>query len=250
MLRSIRSAPASAAIAAASRMTPASWPKSWIETGCSSGWIRRNSRDGALVAVREAEAGDHLGGDQPGAEAARLEADEPVADAGQRGQHEPVLERAAAEGVQGSVRAAHQRVAEKPVAARASVRRRAARSQRSLRCAPRSASGRSGSAGRRPRRPGRRRARSRRVATRGDRRGLLAQLLAQPAHDPVDLAGVAVDHAGLDRLLRRPCRSRAGAPRCPPAAAAPLAAASASNEISIPGEITPPRYSPAPETTS
>ena len=44
MLRSIRSAPASAAIAAASRMTSGSCPNSWIDTGCSSGWMRRNSR--------------------------------------------------------------------------------------------------------------------------------------------------------------------------------------------------------------
>src|SRR5918997_3755432 len=44
MFRSIRSAPASATTAAASRITSASWPKSWIDTGCSSGWIRRNSR--------------------------------------------------------------------------------------------------------------------------------------------------------------------------------------------------------------
>ena len=42
MLRSIRSAPASA-VAAASASRPGSWPNSWIETGCSSGWIRRNS---------------------------------------------------------------------------------------------------------------------------------------------------------------------------------------------------------------
>src|ERR1044071_3264014 len=44
MLMSIRSAPASAATAAAERITSASWPKSWIETGCSSGWIRISSR--------------------------------------------------------------------------------------------------------------------------------------------------------------------------------------------------------------
>ena len=44
MLMSIRSAPASATIAAAERITSGSWPKSWIETGCSSGWIRSSSR--------------------------------------------------------------------------------------------------------------------------------------------------------------------------------------------------------------
>ena len=41
-----------------------------------------------------------------------------------------------------------------------------------------------------------------RVAARGDRGGLLAELLAQAAEDAVDLAGVAVDHSRLDRLLR------------------------------------------------
>ena len=44
MLMSIRSAPAAAAIAAPERITSASWPKSWTETGCSSGWIRISSR--------------------------------------------------------------------------------------------------------------------------------------------------------------------------------------------------------------
>src|SRR4051794_11904656 len=44
MLMSIRSAPASRAFSAAIFMTSGSCPKSWIETGCSSGWMRRNSR--------------------------------------------------------------------------------------------------------------------------------------------------------------------------------------------------------------
>ena len=44
MLMSIRSAPASAAIAAAERITSGSWPNSWIETGCSAGWMRKSSR--------------------------------------------------------------------------------------------------------------------------------------------------------------------------------------------------------------
>ena len=43
MLRSIRSAPASAAMAAAARITSASWPNSCSDTGCSSGWMLRNS---------------------------------------------------------------------------------------------------------------------------------------------------------------------------------------------------------------
>jgi hypothetical protein len=54
--------------------------------------------EGALVAVGEAEAGDHLGDDEPGAVAARLEADEPVADAGQRGEDDAILDGSAAEG--------------------------------------------------------------------------------------------------------------------------------------------------------
>ena len=47
MLRSMRSAPRSATVAAAERMTSGSWPKSWIETGPparSSGWMRSSSR--------------------------------------------------------------------------------------------------------------------------------------------------------------------------------------------------------------
>src|SRR4051794_8954354 len=44
MLMSIRSAPASRAFSAAIFMTSGSCPNSWIETGCSSGWMRRNSR--------------------------------------------------------------------------------------------------------------------------------------------------------------------------------------------------------------
>src|SRR3954471_3765834 len=43
MLRSMRSAPASATLAAALRMTSGSWPKSWIETRPSSGWMRSSS---------------------------------------------------------------------------------------------------------------------------------------------------------------------------------------------------------------
>ena len=46
----------------------------------------------ALVAVVQAEAGDHLGDRKAGAVAARLQADEPVADPGKRGEHHPVVE--------------------------------------------------------------------------------------------------------------------------------------------------------------
>jgi hypothetical protein len=45
---------------------------------------------GALVAVVEAEARDHLGDRQAGAVAARLQTDEPVADTGQRGEQDAV----------------------------------------------------------------------------------------------------------------------------------------------------------------
>ena len=44
MFRSTRSASAAAAIPAASRITPGSCPNSCTDTGCSSGWMRRNSR--------------------------------------------------------------------------------------------------------------------------------------------------------------------------------------------------------------
>jgi hypothetical protein len=40
MLRSTRSAPATATLAAADRIASGSGPKSCIATGCSSGWIR------------------------------------------------------------------------------------------------------------------------------------------------------------------------------------------------------------------
>ena len=48
MLRSMRSAPRSATVAAAERMTSGSWPKSWMATGPrppdrSSGWMRSSS---------------------------------------------------------------------------------------------------------------------------------------------------------------------------------------------------------------
>ena len=38
------SAPASATMPAAIRITSGSCPKSWSDTGCSSVWMRRNSR--------------------------------------------------------------------------------------------------------------------------------------------------------------------------------------------------------------
>ena len=99
-----------------------------------------------------------------------------------------------------------------------------------------------------------------RLAVRGDRAGETAgrdeASPARPARlgeapvDAVDQAGEAVGEAGLDRALgvladRAP---RARRDRC--GAASPRGAASASIEISTPGPITPPRYSPSPETAS
>jgi hypothetical protein len=43
MLRSMSSGPAAATVRAAERMISGSEPKSWIATGCSSGWIRSSS---------------------------------------------------------------------------------------------------------------------------------------------------------------------------------------------------------------
>ena len=65
-----RRARRAATVAAASRITSGSEPKSWIETGPSSGWMRSISVDRAAVAVGDREARDHLGDRQPGAVAA------------------------------------------------------------------------------------------------------------------------------------------------------------------------------------
>ena len=88
MLMSMMSAPASATIAAAERITSGSCPKSWTETGMLVGMEPEQLAQGALVAVVEAEARDHLRDGQSRPVAARLQADEPVADPGQgRQQH-------------------------------------------------------------------------------------------------------------------------------------------------------------------
>ncbi len=44
MLMSIRSAPAAATVSAAEAITSGSCPNSCTDTGCSSGWMRRSSR--------------------------------------------------------------------------------------------------------------------------------------------------------------------------------------------------------------
>ena len=92
MLRSISAGPAAAATAAASRITSGSEPKSWIETGPSSGWMRSISVERAPVAVGDREARDHLRDRQPGAVALRLQAHEPVADPGERREQDAVGE--------------------------------------------------------------------------------------------------------------------------------------------------------------
>ena len=111
MLRSIRSAPASAAIAAAERITSGSWPKSWIETGLLVGVDAQQLAQRALVAVVEREARDHLRDREPGAVALGLQAHEPVADPGQRREQHPVgeLDAADREGV-GEGRLGHGRL--------------------------------------------------------------------------------------------------------------------------------------------
>ena len=63
MLRSMRSAPRSATVAAAERMTSGSWPKSWIETGPPARSVGMDAQQLAhrlLVAVVDGEARDHL----------------------------------------------------------------------------------------------------------------------------------------------------------------------------------------------
>ena len=100
MLRSMRSAPARATVAAAERMISGSWPKSWTETGPparSSGWMTQQLVERLAVAVVDGEARDHLRHREPGAVALGLQAHEPVADAGQRRQHDAVRDGQAAE---------------------------------------------------------------------------------------------------------------------------------------------------------
>ena len=79
------------------------------------------------------------------------------------------------------------------------------------------------------------------------RRGVLAELAADARDDPVDLAGEAVDraalHAGHGR--RADHRRRRDEVDLDSRAAR---ANSASIEISTPGAITPPTYSPSDET--
>ena len=56
MLMSIRSAPACRDALGRRAITSGSAPNSWTETGCSFGWIRNSSRQGALVAVVDARS--------------------------------------------------------------------------------------------------------------------------------------------------------------------------------------------------
>ena len=87
-------------------------------------------------------------------------------------------------------------------------------------------------------------------AARGDRLRLDAELLADPADDAVDLAGEAVDEAGLERRRPSSCRSPSAASTKSTLTSRAARAKSASIEISIPGASTPPTYSPSGETMS
>ncbi len=83
----------------------------------------------------------------------------------------------------------------------------------------------------------------------GDRLRVGAELLAQPADDPVDLAGEAVDDPErIASTVDLPISERGGT-RSIFGSLAPRSV-SASIEISTPGVMMPPRYSPAAPTTS
>ena len=84
----------------------------------------------------------------------------------------------------------------------------------------------------------------------GDRRRVLAQLAAQARHDAVDLRGEAVDDAGADRVDGRLADQRCAARARSILGIAAARLVSASSEISTPGAMIPPRYSPAADTQS
>ena len=137
MLRSIRSAPASATVAAAERITSGSWPKSWIAIGPAGS---RSSRvDAQQLGASSARCGSGSRSSRPSRETAspapwrlRLQAHEPVADARQRREHDAVGDRARPPSVQRSVseRTAAQRTA--PVLVHLRLRRRARRLRAAL----------------------------------------------------------------------------------------------------------------------
>ena len=79
--------------------------------------------------------------------------------------------------------------------------------------------------------------------------GVDAQLLADVLDDPVDLAGEAVDEAGLEPPTVVLPITVGGAVKSTLTSRA-ARAKRASIEISIPGASTPPTYSPAGETMS
>ena len=83
----------------------------------------------------------------------------------------------------------------------------------------------------------------------GDDRAL-AQLVLDAVAQAVDLGGEAVDRAGLDRLDGATCRARCGAATSSTARSAAARPTRASMQISMPGAIAPPRYSPLAETAS
>ena len=86
-------------------------------------------------------------------------------------------------------------------------------------------------------------------ATGGDRRRRATQLFADPGDDAIDLAREAVDDPGADRINGRLADQRA---RLGKLDLRQLGGAleSAASDISNPGEMIPPMYSPACETTS
>ena len=222
------SAPARATVAAAERMMSGSWPKSWTETGPPSRSARVDPQQlgaGLRVAVVDGEARHHLRHREPGAVALGLQAHEPVADPGQRREHDPVGDRQAAEGP-GVAERAHPRslgLVALPDQAQAREREQ--------------------------------------VVDVVDRLAVRHDLAREPARrDRLHLLA-ELARAGA-RGCRRPCRrsrrprrrgsrrssscrsARAGGPRSIFGSAA-ARSVSASIEISTPGKMIPPRYSPS-----
>ena len=229
MLRSIRSAPRSAATAAAERMISGSWPNSWIATGPPARSSRVHDEqlvERLAVAVVDRVARDHLATREPGAVALGLQAHEPVADAGQRREHDPVGDRDPAEGPRvGATAAVKDRAGSRAGTVRvALVDEPQARERQQLvdvvdRLAERDDRARPG-----------RRSRSPSVSSPSSSR--------RRPRMPSTCAGEAVDHAGADRLDRRLADQR------PRRVEVDLrdrrrALVSASIEISTPGAMMP-----------
>src|SRR3954447_10495752 len=188
MLRSMTSAPASATVSAAEAMTSGSLPKSWIEIGPgglvarSSGWMRRSSR--MVFSLRWWIACEETISDTvrpaPKRRACRRTHQFPIPASGASTTR---LGTVSGPRAQGSFRLVALMDDPQPLEGQQIVHRIDALAERHDHVGQ---------------------------AARGDHGGLLPHLRAQPADDPVDLAGVAVDDPGPHRVDRRLADQRAG----------------------------------------